>query len=110
MQHEFPLTAHDGSGAAEPDDLDAAIERLSAKVGELCVELDRTRKNIADLLRHVSRGEGSCVGPNCGQEILWVLHANGVRAPYNYDGSQHFTTCVDRELFKKGFGGGKKDA
>lgn len=45
---------------------------------------------------------GVCASPNCRQEIWWIVHRNGKRAPYNADGINHFVTCIDAPRFKKG--------
>lgn len=91
MQPElFGPAAHDGSGATEPDHV-PIIERLGN-------EIAAQKKLIADLLRNVG-DPGICKG--CKAEMFWVEHRNGKRAPYNSDGTNHFITCPDSELFKR---------
>lgn len=89
MQPE--LTAHDGSGAVTPGPL--PVEE------QLANEVARLRKVIADLVRHVGRPK-VCTGPNCKQPIWQIFHEDTKRmCPYNADGTSHFITCPDRELF-----------
>jgi hypothetical protein len=67
---------------------------------EAAAELENTRKRLAMLLNAVGV-PGSCLGPNCHADVLWVVHINGRRTPYDPDGTNHFITCPDRELFKR---------
>jgi hypothetical protein len=79
--------AHDGSGAGEVP----VIERLGN-------ELATARKNMAELLRHAGE-QGICRG--CSAEIYWVVHRNKKPTPYNPDGTNHFGSCKNRELFRR---------
>lgn len=99
MQPESLSPAHDGSGVNEPDHV-PTIERLGNELAARTQELERQKQIVADLLRHV--GEPCiCRGPNCKQGLVMVMHRNGVLTPYNLDGTNHFITCVDRELFHR---------
>lgn len=87
----LPSYAHDGAGV---NDTVPPIERLGN-------ELAQTRKMLADLLLHVGRQQ-QCTGPTCRQMIFMVHHVDsGKYAPYNLDGSSHFITCPDRDLFRR---------
>ena len=87
MQHDY--SAHDGSGAGMP------IEERMAD------ELARLRKNLADIL-HYAGEPGVCNGPNCKQGIILMRHMKtGAVGRYNLDGSSHWATCVDREMFRR---------
>jgi hypothetical protein len=91
MQPDLFVPAHDGSGAGDGVPL---IERMAN-------DLAAARKIIAELLRHAGV-EGVCKGPNCGQKIIFVFHRDtGKLTPYNQDGTSHFASCPDRELFHK---------
>lgn len=80
------------------------IERMgndvAARMMQIAQELERTKRIIADLLWHVGE-RSACRGPNCKQEIVFMLHRNGKLTPYNPDGTSHYTTCPDRDLFSK---------
>lgn len=56
------------------------------------------QKRIFALLKNVG-DHGPCRG--CGKPIIWVLHKNGARAPYNYDGTSHFIDCPKADEFRK---------
>jgi hypothetical protein len=104
MPPEFQGPAHDGSGAMEPD-IVPAIERLAddiaVRVQMMAKELERQQEITAALLRHVGE-KGICKGLNCRQEILFVFHRDtGKLTPYNFDGTPHFATCVDRNQFHR---------
>jgi hypothetical protein len=92
MQPDLFSPAHDGSGVTEPDQV-PVVERLGNEVAAL-------RKIIADLLKHVGQ-PAVCRGPQCQQGIFMVFHRSGKLTPYNADGTNHFGTCIDRELFRK---------
>lgn len=103
MRHE---TAHDGSGVGELDFV-PAIERMAddiaARMLEMAHELENQKKILAALLKHVGV-RAVCKGPKCQQDIFLVDHkaTSGKRTPYNADGTNHFGTCVDRDLFRRG--------
>jgi hypothetical protein len=100
MQPELFSDAHDGSGVVE--DHVPVIERMANEVAEARLELEGQKKHLADLLRHVGL-PSVCGGPRCKQNILLIYHkaTSGALTPYNIDGTNHFGTCVDRELFKR---------
>ena len=85
-----------------------AIERL-AEYHRLRVELrerlKQQQQRIYDLLLQVGE-TGYCKG--CAAPIVWVRHKpnrrhpEGARAPYDYDGVNHFVTCPKGAQFKKG--------
>lgn len=107
MQPRHSSHAHDGSGATE--DTVPAIERIcddiAGRIQYMARELERHQKNAINLVRNVADGKGLCSGPNCGKEFLWVVHKNGRRTPYDFDGTPHFVTCPDRDLFQQHRGG-----
>jgi hypothetical protein len=82
-----------------------AVERLcndiAERMRELCQEIDRQRVIVRDLLSNAGTAS-NCRGPNCRKEIVFVMHVHTHRlTPYNLDGTNHYTTCVDRDLFNK---------
>jgi hypothetical protein len=45
--------------------------------------------------------EAVCRGARCGKRIVMVRHHDtGRLTPYDFDGVNHFITCVDAPLFK----------
>jgi hypothetical protein len=74
------------------------IERMANNLAELTQELEAQNKALTDLLKRVG-DPGICKG--CRAEIYWVFHRNGHRTPYNRNGTNHFTTCIHRELFRR---------
>lgn len=88
MQPELFGPAHDGSGAGGDVPV---IERLGNELAE-------ARKRMAELLRHTGE-PGICRG--CSAEIFWVIHRNRKPTPYDQDGTNHFVTCRNRELFRR---------
>ena len=52
------------------------------------------------LLRRVGT-PGICNGLRCRARILWVVHANGAKTPYDQNGRAHFETCPDHQHFHK---------
>ncbi len=61
-------------------------------------EIARLSKNITRLLVNIGDGD-FCTG--CRRQIFWLIHKNGVRTPYDPDGTNHFATCPEREQFKR---------
>jgi hypothetical protein len=103
MQPELLAYAHDGSGSVK--DLVPAIERMANDIAirfqVMGREIDTLRKTIRDLLENMGT-KGICKGPNCQQEIVFLWHAPTRRlTPYNANGTNHFMTCIDRELFQR---------
>jgi len=81
------------------------IEQLADSVADgtqaLAEALEQARKNMAALLGHAGKPD-RCRGRNCRQEIWFIWHfRTGRWTPYNADGTNHYTTCVDREEFHK---------
>ena len=64
----------------------------------MTTERDRLRRNIGRLLVNIADGD-FCTG--CRRQIFWLIHKNGVRTPYDPDGTNHFATCEKREQFKR---------
>lgn len=61
---------------------------------------EEANKRITTLIMSV--GEAArCDGPDCGATIYWIRHNNGRRAPYDSDGSNHFITCPNADLFRR---------
>ena len=58
----------------------------------------RLRTNIQRLLGNVAEGN-FCKG--CHAQIYWLKHKNGVKTPYDADGTNHFITCPKRAEFKR---------
>lgn len=58
------------------------------------------RENIRRILIQIG-DEDQCKSEKCGATIFWVRHKFGKLAPYNIDGSNHFSTCPDRERFRR---------
>jgi hypothetical protein len=67
-------------------------------------ELQRLRMIALSAERLVASvgDRGICSSAACRQEIWWIVHKNGKRAPYNSDGTNHFITCIDAPRFHKG--------
>ena len=89
------------------DELMQQLETLQRSINERLDDLHRAeteneqlRKRITLLLNAVGM-PGACSSSNCRADILWVVHTNGRRAPYDADGQNHFITCPDREMFKQ---------
>ena len=59
--------------------------------------IDAAKRMLA-LLKNVG-DSGTCRG--CGLPIFWVTHKNGKKAPYDFDGLNHFGSCSKREDFKR---------
>lgn len=55
------------------------------------------RANVERLLRNIG-DPGKC--KLCPAAIMWVLHRNGRKTPYDLDGTNHFVTCPFRDRFK----------
>jgi hypothetical protein len=70
---------------------DQAYSELKRERDAVKLLLDRLLKAIGD--------PGICRG--CTASILWVRHRNGVKAPYNPDGVNHFATCSKAKAFQK---------
>ena len=48
------------------------------------------------------REKPECAGcRGCGLPIFWVVHKNGKKAPYDFNGQNHFGTCVNAKDFKR---------
>ena len=61
-------------------------------------EAQRLQANIDRLL--VAIGDtGRCSG--CNATIVWVVHKNGRKAPYDADAVNHFVSCPNRDQFRK---------
>lgn len=61
-------------------------------------ELAAINKRVLHLLMQIA-DVGTCKG--CPATIYWVRHKNGVRTPYDADGTNHFVTCPSRDRFKR---------
>jgi len=66
----------------------------------MSTEVDRDQKLAHALLMKVGKSQ-LCRGPDCGQPIFMVRHMNGEFHPYNADGSTHFGTCPNADLFRR---------
>jgi hypothetical protein len=71
-------------------------ERLLAEIGRL-----RLISAAAEKLVLAIGERGVCSSPACREEIWWIIHRNGRRAPYNRDGVTHFATCPAAAQFRK---------
>lgn len=78
------------------------VGNIAAKrIGELHKQLEVERGRMAALLKHVGFS-AVCRGPRCGKSIVMVRHHDtGRMTPYDFDGTNHFITCVDAPMFKK---------
>jgi hypothetical protein len=53
---------------------------------------------MAALLRNIGDA-ARCSG--CHAPIVWVIHKNGKRAPYDWSGLNHFVSCIQAEKFRR---------
>jgi len=84
-------------------DLAGAMNRIA----KLMDEAKAAQKRMFFLLAQV--GEQSiCRGPNCKAAVVLVRHRNGAMGIYEPDGTYHFGTCPDRELFRRSKAHGNK--
>jgi hypothetical protein len=75
-------------------------------LGQHALELIASLQKERDIARDIAKrlvaniGErGTCKG--CLRDIVWITHKNGVSAPYDLDGVNHFATCPKSNQFKK---------
>jgi hypothetical protein len=89
------------TGDLFPLPAEEVVANLAAKrMAELHKEIDRLRGNMRELLKHAGIVT-VCQGPRCGKSITMIRHHDtGRMTPYNFDGTNHFITCVDAPLFK----------
>ena len=88
------------------DDHVPAIERVcndvAVRMQAMGRQITAQRKAIADLLRHTAEFKRTCRGLHCRQELFFVRHFDtGELTPYSADGTNHYTTCIDRDQFHK---------
>jgi hypothetical protein len=58
----------------------------------------RQREAMVRLLQQIG-DPARCSG--CHAPIVWVIHKNGKKAPYDWSGLNHFVSCVQAEKFRK---------
>jgi len=85
---------------AQASALAERAELLAAEIQSLEAAANRWRANMRALLSKVGDPR-VCRGPNCKANVYMVRHVSGAVGIYNLDGTSHWGTCVDRELFKK---------
>lgn len=56
------------------------------------------RANVERLLRNIGGDPVKC--KLCPAPIVFVVHRNGRKTPYDLDGTNHFITCPFRDRFK----------
>ena len=61
-----------------------------------CVRSQRAA--MAALLRNIGDA-ARCSG--CHAPIVWVVHKNGKKAPYDWSGLNHFVSCIHADKFRK---------
>lgn len=70
-------------------------------VAKLERQLAETQKLLEALLKHAGV-MSQCGGLNCRADIWWIRHLDtGKNVPYNLDGTNHFSTCINRDQFKR---------
>lgn len=89
------------TGDLFPLPAEEVVANIAAQqIGQLHKQLAEARGRMRELLKHVGL-EAVCRGARCGKRIVMVRHHDtGRLTPYDFDGTNHFITCVDAPLFK----------
>lgn len=77
----------------------AAIDDVLEKRQPVICDACRNLGNNIKLLLSAAGDRARCRG--CGQEIFWLTHRNGKKAPYDPDGANHFSSCKRADDFRQ---------
>lgn len=77
--------------------VDQNFKALRQDIDDILNQLEVQRDRMRRLLHNVGE-EGICKG--CPARVIWVIHRNGKRTPYDPDGTNHFITCPEAERFR----------
>jgi hypothetical protein len=78
-----------------------AVEAIGLEAGGRAIhrlaQLHQAEARIEELVERIGSA-GVC---GCGKEIYWLRHRNGVNAPYDRNGVNHFATCPKRGEYRR---------